>query len=71
LILESIRDWSGIHADLLVTPMQFEDGHVIPPTAPGLGVELNEEFARANPYRGDGLHLTMDPNPVTPRTDQF
>nr|MCH9802233.1 mandelate racemase/muconate lactonizing enzyme family protein [bacterium] len=71
LILESIRDWSGIHADLLVTPMQFEDGHVIPPTAPGLGVELNEEFARANPYMGDGLHLTMDPNPVTPRSDQF
>ena len=71
LILESIRDWSGIHADLLVTPMQFEDGHVIPPTAPGLGVELNEEFARANPYTGDQLHLQMDPNPVTPRSDRF
>ena len=71
LILESIRDWSGIHADLLVTPMQFEDGHVIPPIAPGLGVELNEEFARANPYTGDQLHLQMDPNPVTPRSDRF
>jgi 2-dehydro-3-deoxyphosphogalactonate aldolase len=51
--------------------MQFEDGHVIPPTAPGLGVELNEEFARANPYTGDQLHLQMDPNPVTPRSDRF
>lgn len=71
LILESIRDWSGIHADLLMSPMPFEDGHVIPPTAPGLGVELNEEFARANPYTGDRLHLQMDPNPVTPRTDSL
>ncbi|MFT5269687.1 MAG: galactonate dehydratase [Acidimicrobiales bacterium] len=71
LILESIRDWSGIHADLLVTPMQFEDGHVIPPTGPGLGVELDEEFARANPYTGNKLHLGMDPNPVTPRSDRF
>ena len=69
LILESIRDWSGIHADLLKTPMQFENGHVIPPTAPGLGVELDEDFARANPYTGTGLHLTMDPNPVTPTSD--
>ena len=71
LILESIRDWSGIHADLLVTPMPFEDGQVIPPIAPGLGVELDEEFARANPYTGDRLHLQMDPNPVTPTSDRW
>jgi len=71
LILESIRDWSGIHADLLVTPMPFEDGHVLPPAGPGLGVELNEEFARANPYTGDQLHLEMNPNPTTPATDTW
>jgi len=64
LILESIRDWSGIHSDLLVRPMVWEDGYVIPPTAPGLGVELNEEFARANPYTGTDLHLSMSPDPV-------
>jgi len=64
LILESIRDWSGIHSDLLVNPMGWEDGYVIPPTAPGLGVELNEDFARANPYTGNELHLSMSPDPV-------
>lgn len=63
LVLESIRDWTGIHADLLKTPMQWQDGFVIPPTAPGLGVELDEDFARANPYRGDRLHLNMTPDP--------
>lgn len=69
LILESIRDWGGIHADLLTTPMQWEDGYVVPPTAPGLGVELDEDFARANPYTGDALHLQMADYPIDPRSD--
>ncbi|MFM2409676.1 MAG: hypothetical protein RL481_504 [Pseudomonadota bacterium] len=64
LILESIEDWGGFHSDILKTPMQFEEGHVIPPTAPGLGVELNEEVAAAHPYTGDMLHLEMTQHPV-------
>ncbi len=64
LILESIEDWGGFHAEVLKTPMQFEDGHVIPPTAPGLGVELNEDVAAAHPYTGDMLHLEMTQHPV-------
>jgi 2-dehydro-3-deoxyphosphogalactonate aldolase len=64
LILESIEDWSGFHAQILKTPMQFEQGHVIPPTAPGLGVELDEEVAAAHPYTGDMLHLEMTQHPV-------
>jgi galactonate dehydratase len=64
LILESIEDWSGFHSEILKTPMQFEDGHVIPPTAPGLGIELNEVVAAANPYTGDMLHLEMTQHPV-------
>lgn len=64
LILESIEDWGGFHSEILQTPIRFEDGHVIPPTAPGLGVELNEEVARANPYTGTMLHLEMTQHPV-------
>ncbi len=64
LILESIESWGGFHSDILKTPIQFEEGHVIPPTAPGLGVELNEEVARANPYTGTMLHLEMTQHPV-------
>jgi galactonate dehydratase len=64
LILESIEDWGGFHSDILKTAMRFEDGHVIPPTAPGLGVELNEEVAAAHPYSGDMLHLEMTQHPV-------
>jgi galactonate dehydratase len=64
LILESIESWGGFHSEILKSPIQFEDGHVIPPTAPGLGVELNEAVAEANPYTGTMLHLEMTQHPV-------
>lgn len=64
LILESIETWGGFHTEILKSPIRFEEGHVIPPTAPGLGVELNEDVARANPYTGDMLHLEMTQHPV-------
>ncbi|WP_309753413.1 mandelate racemase/muconate lactonizing enzyme family protein [Novosphingobium sp.] len=66
LILESIEDWGGFHSEILKVPMQFEQGRVIPPTAPGLGIELNEAVARAQPYTGDMLHLDMTQHPVSP-----
>lgn len=64
LILESIEDWGGFHAQILTTPIQWEAGYVIPPTTPGLGVELNETVARANPYTGSHLHLEMCEEPI-------
>ena len=51
LILESIQQWGGIHAQLLKNPIRWEQGYVIPPTAPGLGVELDEAVALANRLR--------------------
>ena len=41
LILESIEQWGGFHADLLVKPMQFEDGfrHSTERTGPWGGTE--------------------------------
>ena len=63
LILEGIGDWGGFHAELLKTPIGWEDGYVIPSTAPGLGVELDEDIARAHPYTGDALHLDMTEKP--------
>jgi len=37
---------------------------VIPSTEPGLGVELNEEVALANPYNDSALHLEMADTPI-------
>ena len=67
LLLEGIRDWGGFHAEILKTPIQWEDGYVIPPTAPGLGVELDEDVAARHPYEGDELHLTPVYGPRRPR----
>ena len=64
LILESIQRWDGFYAEILKTPMRWEDGYVIPPDAPGLGVELNEEVAEAHPWEGSELHLEMGQDPV-------
>jgi 2-dehydro-3-deoxyphosphogalactonate aldolase len=64
LIQESILDWKGFHTEILKKPIQWEDGYIIPPTAPGLGVELDEDVARANPYTGTMLHLDMTHEPA-------
>jgi galactonate dehydratase len=64
LILESIQTWGGFHAEILKVPIRWEDGYVIPPTAPGLGVELNEDVAAKHSYTGKELHLEMLDRPV-------
>ena len=64
LILESIERWEGFQAQLLKKPIRWENGYVIPPEEPGLGVELDEEVARAHPYVGDALHLGPSYRPV-------
>jgi galactonate dehydratase len=65
LVLEGIGRWDGFHAEILRQPITWEDGYVIPPTEPGLGVELDEEVAARHPYVGDELHLVPADDPVT------
>jgi L-alanine-DL-glutamate epimerase-like enolase superfamily enzyme len=69
LILESIQKMDGFHAKLLETPLCWEDGYIIPPTSPGLGVTLNMEVVAAHPWDGDTLHLQMGQNPYDPVRD--
>jgi len=64
LIQESIQTWGGFHAEILKKPIQWQDGYIIPPTEPGIGVELNEEVAARHPYDGDKLHLEMLDRPL-------
>jgi galactonate dehydratase len=73
-ILEAIRDFGGFHADLLHRPLVWRDGFVEIPEAPGLGVELDEDVARAHAFTGDGLHLDMAQVPIDeadPRPDRW
>ncbi len=65
LILESIERWDGFHGEI-ISGIDWQNGYVIPPTEPGLGITLNEDLARANPYSGAELHLEMVPEPLDP-----
>lgn len=64
LILESVGKMDGFHDKLLRKGFCWEEGYIIPPDSPGLGVELNEEVARAYPYDGNELHLEMLREPI-------
>jgi 2-dehydro-3-deoxyphosphogalactonate aldolase len=66
LILEGIETWGGFHAKILKEPIQWQDGFVIPPTKPGLGVELDEEVAARHIYDGNARHLNPVERPVQP-----
>jgi len=48
LIQEGIQKWEGFHAELLREPMVWENGYIIPPDKPGLGIEINENVLRRN-----------------------
>jgi L-alanine-DL-glutamate epimerase-like enolase superfamily enzyme len=64
LIQESIERWDGFHADVLKKPIRWEEGYIIPPTEPGLGIELDEDFLRKHPYSDTALHLEMTQDPA-------
>ncbi|MEP0235186.1 mandelate racemase/muconate lactonizing enzyme family protein [Roseibium sp.] len=66
LILESIGTFDGAYMSVLSSKIQWEDGYIIPPTEPGLGVELNDDVIAANPYTGTELHLGMAQEQVVP-----
>ncbi|MDJ0822259.1 MAG: mandelate racemase/muconate lactonizing enzyme family protein [Paracoccaceae bacterium] len=61
LIAETIE--TPFHNALIKGTIRVENGFVPAPTAPGLGIEVDEDLARAHPYTGDGLHLQMQDAP--------
>ena len=63
LIQESIETFDGFHAELLLEPLQWETGYILPPTKPGLGVVLNEEVAAMHPYEGP-IFIEMVDRPI-------
>ncbi len=68
LIIEAIKTFDGFHAELLKKKIEWEDGDIIPPTEPGLGVELNEDVCDAHPWPRSGtpLHLEMTKEAIKP-----
>ncbi len=63
LMVETIETGGAFHQALIRNAICWEDGHIRPPEAPGLGIEIDEALARAHPYAGDRLHLEMQEAP--------
>ena len=63
LMAETIQTGGDFHLDLIKHTIQWDSGYIIAPIAPGLGIEFDEDLARANPWTGDGLHLEMQDEP--------
>ena len=61
LMCETIE--TEFHDRLIKGSIRVEQGFITPPEAPGLGIEVDEDFARAHPYEDDGLHLQMQEAP--------
>ena len=61
LMAETIE--TPFHAALIRNTIRVEGGYITPPTAPGLGIDFDEDLARAHPYTGTGLHLQMQEGP--------
>lgn len=61
LMCESIE--TPFHDALIKGSIRVEDGYITPPDTPGLGIDVDEDLARAHPYTGDGLHLEMQEDP--------
>ncbi|EWY41844.1 hypothetical protein N825_24325 [Skermanella stibiiresistens SB22] len=53
IMVQEIPTWGFPLRDaLLVEPIRFDGGHILPPTAPGLGLKLTQEIRDAYPWRG-------------------
>jgi len=62
LMAETIE--TQFHHNLIKGSIVVEDGYIPVPTGAGLGIDFDEDLARAHPYTDDGLHLQMQEDPI-------
>lgn len=63
LLIETIEEGGAFHLPLIRHSLKVEGGFIPVPTAPGLGIDFDEDFARAHPYADSGLHLQTQEAP--------
>ena len=62
LMAETIE--TDFHFALIKNNLSVEGGYIPVPTGAGLGIEVDEDLARAHPFDDDGLHLQMQNEPI-------
>ena len=65
LMAETIQKGGDFHLALIKHTLKWEDGYILPPEAPGLGIDFDEDLARAHAYTGtgEGHHDGSDSGP--------
>ena len=63
LMAETIE--TPFHSALIRNALTVEEGYIPVPDAPGLGIDVDEDLARAHPYSDTGLHLQMQEAPIS------
>lgn len=63
LMAETILTGRGFAGDLIKNSIKWDDGFILAPTQPGIGIEFDENLARAHPYDHNRLHLEMQEEP--------
>jgi galactonate dehydratase len=63
LMAETIETGGSFHQKLIRHSITWDDGYIIAPEAPGLGIDFDEDVALEYPYTGDRLHLEMQEAP--------
>ncbi len=53
LIMEGNGTYEGTYADLLTDPLDWRDGYLVPSDRPGIGHDLDEDYARAHPVTNE------------------
>ena len=62
LILEQVRDDVPWRGEIVGASLETDAGYAMPPTRPGIGVELVEEVAAAHPGGSPAPHLAFAPD---------
>ncbi|WP_283178349.1 mandelate racemase/muconate lactonizing enzyme family protein [Gemmobacter sp. 24YEA27] len=65
LLVETIETGGAFHQRLIKNTIRWENGYILPPEGPGLGIDFDEDLARAHPYNGEKLHLQMQEAPCS------
>ena len=63
LMAETIETGGVFHQNLIRNSITWNEGYIEVPTRPGLGIDFDEDVARAHPYLGPDLHLQMQEAP--------
>jgi galactonate dehydratase len=66
LIMEYPMGWERVANEIAANPFKVEQGAIALPTAPGIGIELDEDALAKYPYRGPQQRRLLDPREERP-----